>query len=1022
MAETHAESSSQEAIHSIHSINDNLESSSQHKATSFLHPRPQKQDEHSQWQPSLKIALPSRMSAQADTAKATGHGEARANRGASPVSPSGAGNPPFFPNLMTSGPSTPGAGLSAQVASGHMHPGQSSPSVAANIASLGHTSVGSNLDLVLSHNLADYEIGAPIGYGSSAMVYSAIYKPFNKRIAIKMIDLDMFERNQIDELRRETALMALSKHPNVLRVYGSFVSESKLLIVTPYLTGGSCLDIMKNAYPHGFEEVVIATILKQALDGLLYLHKNGHIHRDVKAGNLLVDSDGSVLLADFGVSSSLVESGESRGVRKTFVGTPCWMAPEVMEQAGYDYKADIWSFGITALELASGHAPFAKYPPLKVLMMTLSNDPPTLERDQGDHHFSKTFKEMIDLCLQKDPSKRPTAEKLIAHPFFKQAKRKEYLAKTILNGLTPLEARPHKRVAQKRISLESTEQWDFDGDPDPMSKQTSSNSVANGSEASSAAGDNNTKTKVGALSVPSSGDEKEEASGASVSFAPEKKPTAVRFAPPPVTPGPSQQGTPAPGASSGASGEANGGKKHISFGDVVVKNPPAPRTGAVSPGPASNVPDLSHPSPSNATRKSRFVIADTQSPVMNPMEPALSPGKERATHGFGGEQKNQSPTGDAHRDHQNLLWGLGMSSSPSTATPPTHLPGTPSDPSDKEVKKGRFSVRENSVGSTQSPSRTMTPVSDAESDQQPLSFGQAQTQSAAAAPSKLDTHTLSRENSASRESSVSRDGSVSKASRFSVEKEGQAAAASNGSAPTKSTDAALLDALPPALAAEYKKRGRFEVSGDNVKNKDYDGQGSADSPQGSSVNVSPSTSPSSSLSRGQAHRMIDGNSAQYVQSHLELLLRQNELTRVALAELHASMNIASRGRSDSVSSVGSSAASTHPIPHPGTQTSIKGSSFISTQRHMELLNTMNAMQNQIQHVLRENDIFKRENESLRREIERLRRSVGAANINVSRGPSYGTSAGVTSATTHSDTSATPVTSSESTEEHFPEHE
>ncbi|KAK3828698.1 MAG: kinase-like domain-containing protein [Benniella sp.] len=302
-----------------------------------------------------------------------------------------------------------------------------------------------------SNNPEDYDIRLPIGYGSSAVVYDAFYKPLNRRVAIKVIDLDMFERNQIDELRRETQVMALCKHPNVLRVNGAFVADSKLYIVTPYLSAGSCLDIMKTAHPDGFDEISIATILKQA---------------DVKAGNLLMDDDGSVLLADFGVSSSLMENGDRRGTRKTFVGTPCWMAPEVMEQAGYDYKADIWSFGITAIELATGHAPFAKYPPIKVLMLTLSNDPPTLDRESTKHRYSKLLKEMIDSCLQKDPARRPSAEKLLSHSFFKQAKKKSYLVQALLHNLPPLEQRPPKKAPPKATLPQKGVSWDFDGDDD----------------------------------------------------------------------------------------------------------------------------------------------------------------------------------------------------------------------------------------------------------------------------------------------------------------------------------------------------------------------------------------------------------------------------------------------------------------------------------------------------------------------------------------------------------------------------
>ncbi|WRX29022.1 Protein kinase domain - like 10 [Theobroma cacao] len=200
----------------------------------------------------------------------------------------------------------------------------------------------------------------------------------------------------------------------------------------PFMSEGSCLHRMKTGYPDGFEEAAIASILKETLKALDYLHRQGHIHRDVKAGNILLDNNGTVKLADFGVSACMFDSGDRQRSRNTFVGTPCWMAPEVMQPGtGYNSKADIWSFGITALELAHGHAPFSNYPPMKVLLMTIQNAPPRLDQD-CDRKFSKSFKDMVAMCLVKDHTKRPTAEKLLKHSFFKHAKPPELSAEDLV--------------------------------------------------------------------------------------------------------------------------------------------------------------------------------------------------------------------------------------------------------------------------------------------------------------------------------------------------------------------------------------------------------------------------------------------------------------------------------------------------------------------------------------------------------------------------------------------------------------
>lgn len=284
---------------------------------------------------------------------------------------------------------------------------------------------------------AEYDLLEEIGRGAYAVVYRAICKPLDQVVAIKCMDLEACNCS-LESVSKEAQLMSLIDHPNVMKAYCSFNVDHFLWVVMPYMDGGSCLHIMKVSYPDGLEESVIATILKETLKGLDYLHQQQQIHRDVKAGNILVDANGAVKLGDFGTSAYMFGRGDGQRSRNTFTGTPCWMAPEVMEQMhGYDFRADIWSFGITALELAHGHAPFSKYPPMKVLLMTIHNAAPGLDHER-DKRFSKAFREIVKLCLNKDPSKRPTTEKLLKHPFFRHTKYNSSVVQKLLNGLGPL--------------------------------------------------------------------------------------------------------------------------------------------------------------------------------------------------------------------------------------------------------------------------------------------------------------------------------------------------------------------------------------------------------------------------------------------------------------------------------------------------------------------------------------------------------------------------------------------------------
>ncbi|XP_073454870.1 serine/threonine-protein kinase PAK 4 isoform X1 [Aquarana catesbeiana] len=249
-----------------------------------------------------------------------------------------------------------------------------------------------------------------IGEGSTGIVCIATIRSSGKLVAVKKMDLRKQQRREL--LFNEVVIMRDYQHENVVEMYNSYLVGDELWVVMEFLEGGALTDIVTHTR---MNEEQIATVCVAVLKALSVLHAQGVIHRDIKSDSILLTHDGRVKLSDFGFCAQ-VNKEVTR--RKSLVGTPYWMAPELISRLPYGPEVDIWSLGIMVIEMVDGEPPYFNEPPLKAMKMIRDNLPPKLKNVQK---VSPLIKGFLDRLLVRDPSQRATANELLKHPFLTKA-------------------------------------------------------------------------------------------------------------------------------------------------------------------------------------------------------------------------------------------------------------------------------------------------------------------------------------------------------------------------------------------------------------------------------------------------------------------------------------------------------------------------------------------------------------------------------------------------------------------------